>query len=84
MVRLRPAAQRDLDRLPQAVLRRIHKSLGGLANEPRGTQTKKLMTADNLYRLRVGDYRILYEIDDQSRLVLVHGVRHRKDAYRDF
>jgi mRNA interferase RelE/StbE len=52
-----------------------------LADQPRGVQTKRLAGSSD-YRRRVGDYRIVYEIDDKALLVTINAVRHRKDAYR--
>lgn len=78
---LRPRAQRDLDRLPRSVLPRIQAALDELAQNPRGPGTKKLTASGGIYRKRCGDYRILYEIDDANREVIVHRVAKRDDAY---
>jgi mRNA interferase RelE/StbE len=52
-----------------------------LAEDPRAPGTERLTGVD-AYRLRVGDYRLIYEIDDAARVVYVTRVRHRRDAYR--
>jgi mRNA interferase RelE/StbE len=59
------------------------KRMDSLATDhfPRGTA--KLIGAENLYRIRVGNYRIIYSVDNQAKLVFVHYVRHRREAYRD-
>ena len=54
-----------------------------LATDPFPRGTSKLSGAEHLYRVRVGDYRIIYSVDDQAKLIFVHYVRHRRDAYRD-
>ena len=76
-----PRAQRDLDALPAERFRRIHAAILGLEKEPRGHQTVKL-TKEGGYRLRVGDYRILYRIEDAGKQVFVYRVKHRREAYR--
>jgi mRNA interferase RelE/StbE len=53
-----------------------------LADKPRPRGTKKLVGAENLWRLRVGTYRILYEVDDKSAVVTAFRIRHRREAYR--
>jgi mRNA interferase RelE/StbE len=54
----------------------------GLADDPRPHGAKKLVGADRTYRIRVGDYRIVYEIGDEVLVVLVIRVAHRREAYR--
>lgn len=76
-----PAAARDLERLSPSMQRRVDKAVGKLANNPRPRGSKKLEGHDH-YRLRVGDYRILYDIDDGVLTVLIIRIRHRKDVYR--
>lgn len=80
-VSVQESAKRDLRRLSAPVLRRALARLAAIAEEPRGPATEKL-TATDAYRVRVGDYRILYEIDDAARTVVIVRVRHRRDAYR--
>jgi len=80
-VRIIPRAQRDLDALPADRFRSVHRAILGLEREPRGQQTVKL-TKEEGYRLRAGDYRILYRIDDATRYVYVYRIKHRRDAYR--
>jgi len=81
-VLLRPAAQRDLDRLPPAIYRRVTETLIKLEQEPRPRGSKKLRVGTNEWRLRVGAYRVLYEVDDKARLVRVFRIRHRREVYR--
>jgi mRNA interferase RelE/StbE len=79
---IKPSAERSLDRLPRPVRERIVNSMRKLRNEPRPAAALKLQGEDNLYRLRVGSYRVVYEIHDNVLLVLVLRVAHRKDVYR--
>lgn len=81
-VRLTPAAQRDLDALDRPVLRRIDAKILALAQDPRPSGVQKLTGEGDLYRVRVGDYRILYTIEDAALVVLIVRVRHRSEVYR--
>lgn len=76
------AAGRDIDRLPPHVLPRIREAALHLADDPRPSQSKKMQGSATTWRLRVGDYRVIYEIDDARRLVSVTRVRHRREVYR--
>ena len=74
-------AMRDIAKLPREYGRLIGQHIDGLAENPRPPDAKKL-EAERGYSLRVGVYRILYEIDDTARTVTVLRVRHRREAYR--
>ena len=76
------SADKTLARLPLVVQRRIVKAVEALAANPRPAGCIKLADTDNAWRIRVGDYRILYEIHDGRLLVLVIRIGHRKDIYR--
>lgn len=76
-----PSARRDLDSLEPAVFGRLKPKLLALKDEPRPESAIKL-TGEEGYRLRVGDYRVLYRIDDKSRAVYLYRIKHRKDVYR--
>ena len=77
-----PAADRDLRRLSVATQRRIVAAVEQLAGDSRPPGVVKLAGEDNLWRIRVGQYRVLYEIHDRRLLVLVVRIGHRKDIYR--
>ncbi len=74
-------AVREWLRLPKVAVQRIREAILGLAVNPRPPGAKKL-TAREGYRVRVGDDRILYEVEDKVRLVRVYRVGHRKQVYR--
>jgi len=57
-------------------------AIRGLGGNPRPTGFRKLRGHSNLYRIRVGRYRVVYEIDDQSKMILVTRVRPRQEAYQ--
>ncbi len=67
---LKPAAVRSLRNLPPDVQKRVARKMEALGRDPRPTGVKKLKGIPDLYRLRVGDYRILYQIQDKILLVL--------------
>ena len=81
-IEVAPRAVRELRALPQAVRRRVGRRILALARDPRPYGSRKLEGMEDLYRLRVGDYRVVYRIEDGVLLVLIVRVRHRRDAYR--
>jgi mRNA interferase RelE/StbE len=81
-VELSNRAKRDLAALSADLQTRIVKALRKLEENPRPSGIEKLKGEDNAYRLRVGDYRILYEVHDKVLLVLVVKVGHRREVYR--
>lgn len=81
-VYLEGAAERDLKRLPAEAFHRIVPHIRALADNPRPTGCRKLAGSESDWRLRVGDYRIIYEVDDAENTVRVFRVRHRREAYQ--
>jgi mRNA interferase RelE/StbE len=80
-VSLKRSAEKELDRLPSSTHSRIIEHLLSLKDNPRPSGVKKLHGLEG-YRIRVGDYRILYTIDDATKKIEVVSVAHRKDVYR--
>jgi len=79
---LRPAARRDSDSLDRVSFNRILSKINVLKIDARPPGSKKLVGRDNEYRLRIGNYRVLYEIDDKEMVVRIFRVLHRREAYR--
>ena len=77
-----PSAERDLGKIDIRRQGRIIKAIDQLARTPRPPGVKKLTGSDSSYRIRVGDYRILYQIKDRELTILVIRIAHRRDAYR--
>ena len=77
-----PKAQRQIKSLPVQTRRKVSDAIDSLEKNPRPSGVKKLKGAEELYRLRVGDYRIIYAIQDDELLVIVVNAGHRKDVYR--
>lgn len=78
------SARKELEALPPKVGQRILGKIDLLVTTPRPSGVKKLHGEDNLWRIRVGDYRVIYEINDAARIVDIAVVRHRSEVYRDF
>jgi mRNA interferase RelE/StbE len=79
---LEHAAEKDLAQLTPEVHSRIINGIKGLASNPRPPGCRKLAGTASDWRVRIGDYRIVYEIADAVRIVRVHRVRHRREVYR--
>jgi len=75
------SAQKEIRRLQKPELPRILTAIGSLSADPRPSGCKKLVGSHNTYRIRIGDYRVLYVIEDQIRIVEVAAVKHRREAY---
>ncbi len=80
-LRIRRSVERELDRLPEFVFRRINERLLSLEHNPRPPGVKRLSHRGE-YRLRVGDYRVLYAVDDAKKTVEIVSVGHRREVYR--
>ena len=76
------SARKELQKLDPAVARRTLKQIEELAGNPRPAGVIKLEGATDLWRIRIGEWRVVYRISDRDRLVDVIAVRHRRDAYR--
>lgn len=81
-IEVAPSAVRQLRNLDPTARRRVQAAIELLAIDPRPTGTKKLVGGDGEWRARTGDYRIIYEIQDQLLVVLVLAVGHRRNVYR--
>ena len=80
-IELKKSVLKDFESIPKKDLRRIVLALNALADDPHPPQSKKLSGLEQ-YRLRQGDYRILYSIEDDLLIVFVVAVGHRKEIYR--
>ena len=72
---------REVRKIDKKNLFRIITKIKTLEKNPFPVQTKKLKGSESSYRLRVGDYRIIYEVDTQNKIVTIFHIRHRKEAY---
>jgi mRNA interferase RelE/StbE len=74
--------QKQLDNLPNNIQERVYNKISQLAEEPRPDGVVKLKGYDNEYRIRIGDYRLVYEIQDEQLIVLLVQCKHRRDVYK--
>lgn len=81
-IQFKPSAANTLRKLPKGVQRRIAARVAALAENPRPRGVEKLAGLDATYRVRVGDYRIIYATRDDVLLVLVLKIGHRREVYR--
>jgi mRNA interferase RelE/StbE len=75
------SAQKEIQKLQKPELPRILTAINSLSSDPRPSGCKKLVGSRNIYRIRIGDYRVLYTIEDQIRIVEIDAVSHRREAY---
>ena len=74
------SADKELGGMQKVLRQRIIEKFEEISKDPRGTDSKKL--DDAIYRVRVGDYRIVYHVNDKDRKVVVTKIRHRREVYR--
>jgi mRNA interferase RelE/StbE len=76
------SARKELEALDATIVRRIFPQIEALAREPRPRACRKLQGEENLWRIRIGDYRVIYAIYDQRQEIDIIAIRHRREAYR--
>jgi len=76
------SARKELERLDSLLVSTIFPRIEKLASNPRPRGVRKLQGEQNLWRIRIGDYRVIYGVDDRTQQVDIIAVRHRNDAYR--
>jgi mRNA interferase RelE/StbE len=81
-VLLERSAEKDLRRLLNPIHDRIVRAINVLSKNPRPPGCRKLTGSKNDWRIRVGDYRVIYEIAHSERIIRINRVRHRKEVYR--
>jgi mRNA interferase RelE/StbE len=77
----KPSARRELENLSDSLIARLVPKIEGLAANPRPSGCRKLRGYKDLWRIRVGDYRVVYIIDDDRKTVSVTRIAHRRDVY---
>jgi mRNA interferase RelE/StbE len=76
------SARKEIERLDEPLVSRIFQNIEDLAGNPRPAGCRKLIGREDLWRLRVGDYRVVYTIDDSAKIIDIIAVRHRREVYR--
>jgi mRNA interferase RelE/StbE len=81
-VEVKKSARKEITALPKRDQRRVVTAIAELASNPRPLGARRLTAIENAYRVRVGDYRVVYQVADDVLIVYVVRVAHRKDVYR--
>lgn len=81
---LKRSVEKDLHRLPKDQVSKLMEKIDKLRSEPFPSQSRKISGAERLYRLRAGDYRIVYEVDPNEKRITIHYIRDRSVVYRNF
>lgn len=81
-VEVTPTAEKDIFRLPSSIQDRFETIIDRFNFDPRPNGCKKLKGLPNIWRVRIGDYRILYSINDKLKHITIYRILHRKDVYR--
>jgi mRNA interferase RelE/StbE len=80
-VEVKPAARKELEALPDSALARVLRKMEALRHAPRPAGCKKLKGHKDQWRIRVGDWRVVYIIDDAAKLVSITRIGHRREVY---
>jgi mRNA interferase RelE/StbE len=81
-IEFRPTARKMIAKLPRSVAKRIEPAIQALADNPRPAGSVKLHGYDHMWRIRVGNYRVVYEIQDDNQIIVILVVAHRRESYR--
>lgn len=79
---LEAGAEKDLSKLPTSHFNTVVAKIKGLADDPRPSNCRKLKGSGNFWRIRIGNYRVIYEVIDSSKRINIYKIKHRKDAYK--
>ena len=80
---IKKSARKELDSLPNQIFQKIDKAILSLQNNPYPHPQSIKLKDDYKRRLRIGDYRVVYTVDEQQKVITIFRVRHRKEAYRN-
>lgn len=81
-IEFKHSVEKDIRKIPKSNVPVIIEKIKPLSSNPFPSGIVKLRNTENIYRLRAGDYRIVYQVLTDSKKVIIHYIRHRKDAYR--
>ena len=80
---LKPSVEKDLRSLPKSLLARVLRQIESLKDDPFSRRSLQLQDGEGLRRIRVGDYRVVYGVENAKNVIVIHYVRHRRDVYRN-
>ncbi|MGJ3245067.1 MAG: type II toxin-antitoxin system RelE family toxin [Elainellaceae cyanobacterium] len=81
-IQFKTSSAKEFRKLPPDIKLRIREAINALKTDPRPAGVKKLAGESKLYRIRIADYRVIYEIDDSTQMLRIMCVRHRRDVYQ--
>jgi mRNA interferase RelE/StbE len=81
-IQWKKSAEKDVRAIDVRQIPRVIRAVEALSTNPFPTPSKKLRYTDHIYRLRVGDYRVVYEVCTKTNVITIYHIRHRKNAYR--
>jgi len=81
-IEFKSSVKKDIKKLPKKIILQAFKKIEELKKQPFPVQAKKLQDCESLYRIRIGNYRVVYEIDENRMIITIYYIRHRKDVYR--
>ena len=81
-LQIKKSAKKELDNLPDDTFLKIDKAILSLKKDPRPYPQSKELKGENKRRLRSGDYRVIYAVDDRQKIITFFRIRHRKDVYK--
>jgi mRNA interferase RelE/StbE len=76
------SAEKDLRGIDRQFITRLLEAIDSLSDDPFPSQHRKLYGSESSYRIRIGDYRVIYQVDLEKKIIVIYHVRHRKDIYR--
>lgn len=76
------SAKRDLKSIDRQQIPRIIETISSLSQDPYPKQHRKLQSGESSYRIRIGDYRVIYQVNLEQKVIFIYHIRHRKDIYR--
>jgi len=82
LIKLKRSVEKEILKLPRDVIKRIVRAIDELENDPYPRDSKKIRGTERTYRLRVGNYRIIYQVDEERKEIIIYHVRHRKSVYK--
>ncbi|MCD6275705.1 MAG: type II toxin-antitoxin system RelE/ParE family toxin [Thermoplasmata archaeon] len=83
LIKLKRSVEKEILKLPRDVIKRIVRAIDELENDPYPRDSKKIRGTERTYRLRVGNYRIIYQVDEERKEIIIYHVRHRKSVYKN-
>ncbi len=81
-IEFKAQALKDIKLIPKIYIKNIYKRIKLLEKKPYPTGIKKLFSSENLFRIRTGNYRVIYSVDQNVKIITIYYIRHRKDIYK--